>query len=145
VLNADDIVSWAKSQGFESVVEDLHVTIIYSKTPVDWLKIGSDDWSSDEKGNLEVKSGGPRVIEKFGEGAVVLAFSNSSLQYRNMAARENGASWDHEDYTPHITITHQPPLGLDLSKVQPYTGRILLGPEIFEEIKGAFNPSEVES
>lgn len=143
VLNARAIKAWAKEQGFASSLDDMHVTVIYSRTPVDWLKIGSDDWSSDDKGNLTVKAGGPRVIERFGEGAVVLAFSNSSLQYRNMMARDNGASWDYEDYTPHITITYLPPPDLDLGKVTPYAGVIELGPEIFEEVKsGGFDPSE---
>jgi len=135
VLNNGDIVKWAKAQGFETVIEDLHVTVIYSRNPVDWLRIGNDDWGNDENGYLTVRAGGPRVIEKFGEGAVVLAFSNSALQWRNASAREHGASWDHEDYTPHITFTYQPPLGLDLRKIVPYDGVIELGPEIFEEVR----------
>jgi hypothetical protein len=143
VLNKRAIKAWAADAGFTSSLDDLHVTVIYSRAAVDWLKIGSDDWSNDDKGNLTIKAGGPRVIEKFGDDAIVLAFSNSSLQYRNMSARDNGASWDYDDYTPHITITYQPPPDLDLSKVTPYTGEIILGPEIFEEIKsGGFNPSE---
>lgn len=144
VVNANDIKSWAKEQGFASSLDDMHVTIIYSETPVDWLKIGTD-WSSEDDGGLTVRAGGPRVIERFGENAIVLAFSNTALQWRNMDAREQGASWNHEDYTPHITITYQPPPDLDLSKVQPYTGVIVLGPEIFEEVKsGGFDPSSVE-
>lgn len=143
VLNVSAIKAWAKKQGFATTLDDLHVTIIYSKTAVDWLKIGSDDWSSDDKGNLTVKAGGPRVIEKFGDEAIVLAFSNSSLQYRHMSAKDNGATSDYEDYTPHITITYLPPAGLDLSKVVPYSGVIELGPEIFEEVKsGGFDKTE---
>lgn len=146
VLNVKDIVAWAKAQGFDSIVEDLHVTVIYSKTAVDWLKVGSDDWGSDPDGGLTIKPGGPRVIEQFGEGAVVLAFSNSQLQYRHMSAMDAGASYDYDDYTPHITITYSLPAGMDLNAIQPYRGEIKFGPEIFEEIKGPFDPanSEVE-
>lgn len=145
VLNGKEIVAWAKSQGFVTTLpaEKLHVTIIYSRKPVDWLKIGTDDFGSDSKGNLKINAGGPRVLEQFGE-ATVLAFSNSSLAYRNMRAREEGASWDFEDYTPHITISWQKPADLDLSKVQPYQGPILLGPEVFEEVKEDWKNSLTE-
>lgn len=147
VTNSADIVKWARKQGFKSVVPDMHVTIVYSKTPVDWLKVGADSWSSggDEKGNLVVKPGGPRVMERFGS-AVVLAFSNSDLQYRHRSmmnrGEDDGMSWDWDDYTPHVTITYDPG-AVDLEQVQPYTGAIELGPEIFEEVKG-FDPSQLE-
>ncbi len=37
VLNADEITAWAKAQGFESVQDGLHVTIIHTRTPLDWI------------------------------------------------------------------------------------------------------------
>lgn len=119
VLNSGDIKAWAKEQGFTTSLDDMHVTVIYSKTAVDWLKIGLEEWGSNEDGILSIRAGGPRVIENFGDGAIVLASSNSYLPYRNMRAREEGAMSDHDDYTPHITITYQPPASLDLSQVQP--------------------------
>lgn len=141
VLNAKDIRSWAKSQGFQTAMpaNQMHVTIIYSKEPVDWLKIGSNDWGADKDGNITIAPGGPRVVEQFGE-AIVLAFSNSDLAYRNMRAREEGASYDFPDYTPHITFTYNLPPHIDLANVEPYRGKIILGPEIFEEIKQSFDP-----
>ncbi|WP_438802171.1 hypothetical protein, partial [Enterobacter hormaechei] len=39
---------------------------------------------------------------------------------------------DYPDYTLHISLTKAT---VDLSKVEPYRGRIVLGPEIFEEIR----------
>jgi hypothetical protein len=45
--------------------------------------------------------------------------------------REAGASWDWPDYQPHISLSKAP---VDLSKIEPYRGEIVLGPEIFEEI-----------
>jgi hypothetical protein len=47
--------------------------------------------------------------------------------------RDKGASWDWPSYQPHITITYNPG-EVALDKVEPYQGRIELGPEIFEEI-----------
>jgi phage-related protein (TIGR01555 family) len=143
VLNASEIIAWAKSQGFKTTLtaDDLHVTIIYSKTPVDWMKI-SNDWASNEKGGLTIKPGGPRLMDKFGE-AVVLLFGSSDLSYRNYAMREAGCSWEFEDYQPHITLTYQAG-DVDLAKIEPYRGVIELGPEIFEELNEAWRATIVE-
>lgn len=134
-MNTGDILKWAKEQGLSKTEEasDLHVTIAYSRSPVDWMKMG-EAWSNEKTGNIEIKPGGPRLVERLGnEGAVVLMFGSSDLSWRNRWMREEGASWDYEDYQPHITISYDAG-ELDLSKVAPYTGKIVLGPEIFEEI-----------
>lgn len=134
VLNADEILAWAKLQGFTSTLpaEALHVTLAYSRQPVDWMSVGSA-WG-DQNGELLIQPGGARLVEPLGgEGAVVLLFNCSELAWRHMAIREAGASWDHAEYQPHITITYTPG-ELDLAKVVPYRGRILLGPEVFEEL-----------
>jgi hypothetical protein len=135
VLNGDEIVAWAKGQGFTTTLpaEDLHVTIAFSRTPIDWMKVG-EAWSfGDAKGKLTVDPGGPRMMERFGE-ATVLLFSSSDLQWRHLAIREAGASWDHPEYQPHITISYKA-TGLDFENVEPYRGKIELGPEIVEEVK----------
>ena len=96
VLNAAEIIAWAKGQGFTTTLpaDDLHVTIAFSRTQIDWMKVG-EAWSfGDGKGRLTVNPGGPRMMERFGE-ATVLLFSSSDLQWRHMAIREAGASWDH--------------------------------------------------
>ena len=46
---------------------------------------------------------------------------------------EAGATWDWPEYQPHISI--QVGGNVDLSKVEPYQGKIVLGPEIFEELR----------
>ena len=127
VLNAKDIIRWAKAQGFETTLpeNDLHVTIAFSRQPVDWFKVGAS-WSP----KVEVSAGGPRAMEEFGE-AKVLMFASSDLTWRHDEIREAGASWDHPEYQPHITISYgDAPDGVD-----PYQGPIILGPEIFEEVK----------
>jgi hypothetical protein len=137
VLNADAIVKWAKKAGFKTTLpaDDMHVTLAFSKSPVDWMKAG-DNWGGEQDGKLKVRPGGVRVLEKFGDGAgcIVLAFSCSELTWRHeQIKRDAGASWDYPDYNPHITITYD--VGdLDWQKVEPYRGPIVLGPEIFEEI-----------
>jgi phage-related protein (TIGR01555 family) len=148
VQNVSEIKAWAKAQGFKSVLDDLHVTIMYSKTAVDWLKIGTDEFtSSNDSGELIVKAGGPRVMERFGK-AIVLAFSNSDLQYRHRSmmcrGEADGISWEHDDYTPHVTITYDGG-DIDLMSIEAYTGEIKLGPEIFEEVKSDFQPEETDT
>ena len=129
VTNASAIIAWAKGQGFETTLEasDLHVTIAYSRTPVDWFAVG-ESWSPE----LKVSAGGPRQMAQFGE-ATVLLFTASELRWRHDEIERAGASWDHLEYQPHITISYG--FKGDLSKVEPYQGPIVLGPELFAEVK----------
>lgn len=134
VTNAGDIIAWAKSQGFETTVaaDDMHVTIAFSRDPVDWMKAG-EDWTSGSNGGMTVKPGGARLIEKFGGGAIVLLFNSSELSWRHEQINQAGASWDWPEYQPHITITYAPGAA-NIDAVEPYRGAIELGPEIFEPL-----------
>ncbi len=133
VLNAEEIIAWAKAQGFETTLpaNDLHVTITFSREAVDWMKMGQA-WSGDD-GKLTIAPGGVRLMERFGD-ATVLLFVSSELAWRHEEMIRAGASWDHPEYQPHITISYAAG-NLDLSKAEPYRGKIVLGPEIFEEVK----------
>ncbi|MGX5719914.1 anti-CBASS protein Acb1 family protein [Shinella zoogloeoides] len=135
VLNAAEIIKWAEGQGFTDIVPDLHVTITYSRTPVDWMKMG-DNWSDNGKGGLTIPAGGPRLMEAFGDNgeAKVLSFASSALSWRHEDMKRNGASSDREEYQPHVTISYAAG-GPDLIDVEPYRGKIELGPEIFEELR----------
>lgn len=133
VLNAAEIVKWAKEQGFADIEPDLHVTITYSRDPVDWMRMG-DNWSDNGKGGLTIPAGGPRMMDAFGDNgeAKVLLFASSSLSWRHEDMKRNGASSDHAEYQPHITVSYAAG-GPDLAEVEPFRGKIELGPEIFEE------------
>lgn len=126
VVNKAAILAWAKAQGL-TVQESnqLHVTVAYSNAPVDWMKMGT---SWDE--TLSIAAGGPRVLEQFGEH-VVLSFASDSLRWRHEQVMENGGTHDFPNYQPHITLFK----GTLPEGVQAYTGRIVLGPEIFEELR----------
>lgn len=135
VKNAADIIAWAKKQGFKSTLAsgDLHVTIAFSRQPVDWMKVGAA-YSTEKNGDLIVPPGGPRIVEALGDkGAIVLEFSSWELSARHGNIIEAGASWDYDSYTPHITITYSGD-GMDLTKLEPYRGQIVLGPEKFEQV-----------
>ena len=134
VLNADEIRTWAKAQGFDTVQDGLHVTIIHTRTPLDWIKVGqAGKWSSEDDGELTIAPGGPRLMERFGD-AIVLQFASSRLTWRHEDIKRLGAVTDYPDYQPHVTITWSAP-DIDLSTVEPYSGKIVLGPEQFEEVQ----------
>lgn len=132
VVNAAEIKRWAESQGIADVADDLHVTIAYSRKAFDWIKAGNaSDWGSDGKDTLTIPEGGPRAVEPLGGMSAVILFASSQLVWRHQSIVEAGAWHDFPDYTPHISLTKSP---VDLTKVEPYRGQIVLGPEIFEEL-----------
>lgn len=130
VKNWKEISEHFKRQGFKTTLgDDMHVTIVYSKTPVDWMKLGSS-WN----GELKIVAGGPRLMEEFGDNgeAKVLLFSAEELRWRHESALEIGATSSYPEYQPHITISWDPESSIE--GVEAWQGEILLGPEIFQEI-----------
>jgi hypothetical protein len=147
VLNGADLVKWAKAAGFESTypAEDMHVTVAFSRTPVDWMEAGQACYSVDGKADLMVPEGGPRRMERFGplQDIGVLLFASSELKWRHDWLEEIGCSWDWPDYTPHITVSQS--IGnMDLSTLEAYQGPIHLGPEIFAPVKENWREGVVE-
>ena len=137
VLNFEDIIRWAKSQGFKRIMppSDLHVTLVYSKTPVDWSTI------PDSTGPVRIPGGAfarDRKIEQFDGGAVVLRFESKELSDRWAELRALGAESSYPTYKPHVTITYEPG-DIDLTKVQPYLGDLEFSYEIFEEVNDGWS------
>ncbi|WP_367347570.1 phage portal protein [Sphingobium yanoikuyae] len=135
LLNAADLIAWAKDNGFATTLpaSDMHVTVLYSRSPVDPMKMGRD-WREDEKGQIIVRPGGPRVIEKLGENAVVLRFACPDLDWRHKDMIEAGGSHDWPEYAPHVTISYTAPEGVDIHAIRPFNGALRFGPEIFEAL-----------
>lgn len=132
LLNAREFLAWAERQGFKTTLDadDLHVTVLYSRTPVNWFKMGSDF-----RDKVTVEAGGPRKVDQLrDEGAVVLHFGSSDLEWRHEEMVRRGASHDYDEYLCHVTISYDAG-DVDLGKVEPYTGKLVFGPEIFEPIK----------
>lgn len=138
VLNADEI--WAHYAGqIRSMIDpaQAHVTVIYTLNPVDWMLAEPEPWQEDDEGRLTVKAGGPRVHDFFGPDpesrALVLMFNSSALSYRHVRLREElGAQVSYPDYQAHVTLAYSGNDGLDPRALDPWTGPIVLGPEIFE-------------
>lgn len=131
VVNVSEIAAWAKKQGLPALQDDLHVTIAYSTKPIDWMKIESEDWNQKDDGTIEIPPGGVRIVEPLGDRTAVLLFTSSRLTWRHAQIIRAGASHGYPDYQPHISLTGDP---VDLANVEPYRGKIVLGPEIFEEV-----------
>ncbi len=133
VVNTADIEAWARAQGITELRDDLHVMVAYSRQAFDWIKAGNaNDWGSSGTDELVIPEGGPRAVEPLGGMSAVLMFASSPLVWRHESIIRAGGSHDFPDYTPHISLTKAP---IDLTKVEPYRGRIVLGPELFEEIR----------
>lgn len=139
VLNAAALVRWAKANKVPNVLPaaDMHVTVMYSKAPVDWAKTG-EPWDQSEDGTMLVRPGGMRVLQKFGN-AIVLCFNSSSLAWRNSSlCNVAGCTWDYNDYQPHVTLGYLDPLDppFELDYVAAYQGEIKFGPEVYAEATG---------
>ena len=86
-------------------------------------------WDEDVK----IAASGQRVMDQFGnpvKPANVLLFRSTGLYWRHKDLISAGATWDHDDYQPHITLSYE----TDLRNVKPWQGVIQLGPERWEEV-----------
>lgn len=125
------IREWATSQGIMSTLEgwDMHVTLVYSKSPLLW---------SQGKPDREVMTirGGKRSVELFGDDHVlVLTLESEDLQLRHKELIAIGAVSDYPNYWPHVTITYKG-TGVDVSQIVPYDGDIELGCEWWQPVNG---------
>ena len=129
--NGTAFAKWAVDAGLKEVLDpsELHVTIAYSKLPVDW------DLTQPAKDTIRCNDG-ERTFDLFGKekNVVVLRFKDEALDERwTYLCDEVGCSWDHDRYHPHVTITYSGE-GVDLDKIEPYRGTLVFGPEEFEPI-----------
>jgi len=131
--NGREMLRWAKAQGIPNLVSEgeLHVTIVHSRSKIDWMDIEAD-WTGSE---LVLAAGGPRVVELMGKEKNVLAllFRSHALAFRHAEIRDAGASSEYAEFQPHLSISYDA-AGFDVSKVEPYQGELRFGPEIFAEI-----------
>lgn len=138
VTNGAEILKHFSDQGLEDLVspEELHVTVCYSRAPVEWAAVG-ESFANNEDGGVRVRPGGPRYVDRFGpEGDVIVqVFASSDLSWRHRQILDEGASWDFEEYMPHVTIVSGAAPEINVAEIEPWRGEIVLGPEVFEEVK----------
>lgn len=128
LLNASVLARYAEAVGLQNVVlpVDMHVTVAYSKDPVDW---NSDAFRRDSSSVLVV--GGERRISRFGD-SVVLEFVSREISQRWAAMIMAGASWDYPDYRPHVTIAMD--TTSSIVGIAPPVIDLRFGPERREEL-----------
>ena len=133
LLNGASVRAWARAAGFTTALPaaDMHVTIAFSRAPVDWSRLEPDRTPL----TIELPGDGPQRVKRLGK-AVVLRFAAPALAARWRAFRQAGASWDHPEYQPHVTLTYAPPdpAPTPIERIEPYHGPLRFGPERFKEV-----------
>ncbi len=79
--------------------EKFHVTLVYSRLPVEWEP-------ADRLDEAAVPIGWEVWDQGDGNRALVLLLASEWLTARHVEARLRGATWDHEDYRPHVTLSY---------------------------------------
>lgn len=129
LLNNKEFHNWALCEGFSNVLDpkDFHCTIAFSKKEVNWEILTPNS-------KILKINHGARSVSKLGEaGTVVLKFESSELTDRWKNYIGKGCSWDWPQYIPHISISYND-TNIDLSKVAPYQGELIFGPEIIKKL-----------
>ena len=142
LVNSEELVAWAKAEGFPTTIplEDMHVTVLYSKEGFD------DPGRRGEPDEVRV-SGGTRKITRLGpNGAVVLEFESDELRQRHEDLLASGAVSDFDDYLAHVTITWRgQELTFDPEEIEPFDGDLVFGPERRSKIKKEFDPDAMRA
>ena len=127
------LAAWAKRVGFADVFDpsEMHVTLAYSLTPVDWFAFAS--WRSGD--DVDVPAGGPRRVEAFGpqNDAIVLRFASDDFSRRWQEFKDGGCSWSWPTFAPHVTIAGGRG-SADIARLRAYVGLLTFGPETFAPI-----------
>lgn len=130
VLNADEIYKWFHLQGVNDLEspQDLHITQVYSKTDVN-----PDNFVFDKDNIILTMENSKRDIEFFGEdkNILVMTCSNQMMTDRFKYFENLGCSFDYDNYTPHITLSHNE----SNKNLMIYPESIILGPEIWEPLE----------
>lgn len=139
VENGEDIVAWAEAQGIRDIIpaEKMHITVAYSRDPVDTRDLPPARAAAVEDDG--------RSVQLLGEdGDIVLMVTSPDLMARWATIKDAGASYDYESYRPHITISYGAK-DVDISDVEPYDGPIQLGEEEIEDLKTGWSSTLKQS
>lgn len=126
VKNWDDLVEFAKAQWLTDIIDkdDFHVTIAFSRDEVDWDQFVAD--TSEMTISIE-----NAVVEKLGD-AIVIKFESKELEEAWQKYIDGWASWDHDGYLPHISLSYNADQSLD--GIDSFSWDIELWPEVMDEV-----------
>ena len=128
LLNGQDLYNWAEQQHFTNLLlpKYMHTTIINSRLPFDISNISKLNDTIIVYQPLDLK------ITKFND-ALVLVFVHDELHSRWQEMCDCGASWDFQQYQPHITLSYSSTSShINENMISAYTGKLVFGPEIWQ-------------
>lgn len=150
VTNEDVIKEWAKAHGLPELNDDLHVTLGYSKTPVDIDKYHSLV-TIPETIRLDNPDGTGRSLTLLGDNldSVVLQLSSVEIDQLgrfNKAVSDAGGTWEYPEYLAHVTLftiseTFDKSI---LTTIPAFQGTIELGPEQYAPVSDGASKEEKE-
>ena len=117
LINREQLLPWAAANSFE-LLWGLHITIAYSRTPID---LTHEELCPN---SLEI-IGGSREIIPLGDinKVAALKIQNRYLQQSFNKYKCLGASWDYPEYIPHISVA------TEYKDIEPFLGSLVFGPE----------------
>ena len=104
--SAAALATWMADQGIEQPVpaSDLHITTVYSRTPVPLYYM--PDHPKESKEQLDPASYELGILGE--EGALVMFVDSPMACASHEYAAGLGASWDYPSYRPHVTLSYAP-------------------------------------
>ena len=110
--SSDLIKKYCEANSIPNYNKDFHITIVYSDVVV----------SFDPLSDCGVKIPSYNIIPtkwktRDNVTIIVLTLNSKWLDYRFREAKEAGATWDHPEYRPHITLSYDVPDDFDLSSL----------------------------
>jgi hypothetical protein len=129
LLNGEEVRRWAQAIGLTSTTPTtaMHATVAFSREPIEWGAVPA------VAAELQTR-GGARLVKRFGK-ALVLRFDSPHLARRWRDFRQAGASWDHPEYQPHVTLTYQAPEGPEPEEMEAFDGVLRFGPEHYQPVQ----------
>jgi uncharacterized protein len=142
VLNSIDIINWAKANGMKKMLhlDELHVTVAFIRTPVDHSLITlNDDQVMHFNSNMEENY----KLKRLGS-SLSIAFSSSNLVDRTIDIYNKlKVELPPHKIIPHVALTYKN-VPFDWEEFGPYTGNILLGPELIVPLNLNYNAQEID-
>ena len=106
--SAAALATWMADQGIEQPVpaSDLHITTVYSRTPVPLYYLPDHPNSPPQTEQLDPASYELGILGE--EGALVMFVDSPMACASHEYAAGLGASWDYPSYRPHVTLSYAP-------------------------------------
>lgn len=133
------VVEYARSLGLNrALVDDMHVTLVYTKTPMDMPKLDTSKLFLPSSFNVEIWE-----TQNNGDVAVLVLNDILPLQDRVEYFRGLGATSDFPTYKAHISLSYDIPVGFtEFLKNEPQIGfkTFVFDGEEYEDVYEEWKP-----